>query len=108
MILCFYAFATSILCTSLNIMLLHLHMYLSLVQGIDYVGQTANLSFALGDSQICHTVDIINNNNKCESTTEDFFADLVYVSGININIVQDTTRVLVDDSNEPGCSELNS
>ena len=84
-------------------------MYLSLVQGTDYVGQSANLAFALGDSQSCHTVDIINNDNKCEPTTEDFFANLAYVSGIqNIYIVQDRTRVLINDSNEPGCSKLYS
>ena len=70
--------------------------------------QSANLAFAVGDSRSCHTVDIINNN-ECEETTEHFFANLFYVSGIqNINIVQDRTQVLIEDSNEPGCSELNS
>ena len=72
------------------------------------MGQTANLAFAVGDSRSCHTVVVIEDN-LCEfPEPEDFFANLAYVSGIqNINIVRDRTRVLIDDSNEPECGELN-
>ena len=83
-------------------------MYLSLVQGIDFVGQIANLSFARGDSRSCHTVDILQDNVCEHPNSEDFSANLVYVGGIqNINIVQGRTRVLIDDSNESECSEFN-
>ena len=81
-------------------------MYLSLVQGIDYVGQTANLTFAYGDSRRCHIVDILQDDVCDHPELEDFFANLAYVSGIqNINIVQDRTRVLIDDSSESECGE---
>ena len=81
--------------------------YLSLVEGIDYVGQRANLSFTRGDSRMCHTVDIIQDDVCEHSGPEDFFANLASVSStLNINIVQDRTRVLIDDFNESECGEL--
>ena len=71
------------------------------------MGQTANLTFAAGDSESCHTV-VINQDDECEDPVpEDFFANLAYVSGIqNINVVQDRTRVLIDDSSESECGEF--
>ena len=81
-------------------------MYLSLVQGIDYVGQTANLTFAYRDSRSCHTVDILQDDVCEHPELEDFLANLAYVSGIqNINIIRNRTQVLIDDSNEPECGE---
>ena len=84
-------------------------LYLSSVEGIDYVGQSAYLAFSLGDSQSCHIINIIQDD-FCEfPEPEDFFANLSYVSGIqNINIIRDRTQVLIDDSNEPECGELKS
>ena len=78
-------------------------VYLSLAQGIDYVGQSANLAFTRGDSQNCHTVDIIQDD-VCEYPDPEYiFVNLAYVSGIqSINIVQDRTQVLID-SGEPTC-----
>ena len=79
---------------------------LSLVDGSDYVGQTANLTFAVGHLESCHTV-VINQDDECEHPVpEDFFANLAYVSGIqNINIVRDRTQVLIDDSSQSECGE---
>ena len=77
-------------------------VYLS-VQGRDYVGQSANLTFTRGDSRICHTVDIIQDDVCEHPDPEDFFANLAYVSVIpNITIVQDRTQVLIEDSKECG------
>ena len=84
-------------------------MYLSLVQGIDFVRQSTNLAFAYRDSQSCHTVDILQDGLCEHPDLEDFFANLAYVSGIqNINIIQDRTQVLIDDSSEPECGESRS
>ena len=61
--------------------------------------------FARGSTSQCHSVTILNDDN-CELPPKDFFADLAYVSGrqiININIP--TTRVIIDDSNEPECGK---
>ena len=82
-------------------------MYLSSDEGIDYVGQSGDLLFDRGDSRRCHIVEIIQDD-VCElPEPEDFFANLAYVSGIqNIIIVQDRTRFLIDDSNEPECGEF--
>ena len=71
------------------------------------MAQTADLSFAVGDSRSCHTVVILQDDMCEHPDPEDFFANLAYVSGIqNINIVRERTRVLIDDSNEPECGEL--
>ena len=81
-------------------------MYLSLVQGIDFVRQSTNLAFAYRDSQRCHTVDILQDRLCEHPDLEDFLVNLAYVSGIqNINILRDRTRVLIDDSSEPECGE---
>ena len=82
-------------------------MYLSSAEDIDYVGQSANLEFARGESRQCHTV-VITQDEFCEfPEPEDFFANLAYVSGIqDIIIVRERTRVIIDDSSEPECGEL--
>ena len=65
--------------------------------------------FARGDSRMCQAVDIVQNSVCEHPNPEDFFANLVYVSGIhNINIVQGRTRVLIDDFEEPECGEFNT
>ena len=75
------------------------------VAGTDYVAQSVNLTFSHGDMEICHTVDILQDD-ECESMPENFFSDLEYVSGIQtIDIMPDTTEVFIDDSNEPECGE---
>ena len=82
-------------------------MYLSPVAGEDYVSASVDLEFAPGDSQSCHIVDILQDNICEHPDPEDFFADLAKVRGIEIiNIVRDTTQILIDDSDEPECSEL--
>ena len=77
------------------------------VEGTDYVGQNANLEFAQGDRQSCHIVVIVQDD-LCEfPEPEDFSANLAYVSGIQyVIIIQDRTKILINDSNEPECSEL--
>ena len=77
------------------------------VEGTDYVGQNANLEFAQGDRQSCHIVVIVQDD-LCEfPEPEDFSANLAYVSGIqDVIIIRDRTKILINDSNEPECSEL--
>ena len=78
--------------------------YLSIVQEIDYVGQSANLAFTRGDSQRCHIITITQDDVCEHPDPEGFFANLAYVSGIeSINIVRDRTQVLIDDSGESKC-----
>ena len=79
--------------------------FISSVAGTDYVAQSINLTFSHGDMEICHTVDILQDD-ECEPMPENFFSDLEYVSGIQtIDIMPDTTEVFIDDSNEPECGE---
>ena len=74
---------------------------------MDYVGPGANLVFAPGHSRRCHTVDIPQDALCEHPDSENFFANLAYVSGIqNIFVVRNRTRVIIDDSNEPECGEL--
>ena len=84
-----------------------MHTDLSLADGTDYRGHIANLTFAVGDSESCHTVNILQDDECEHPVLEDFFANLAYVSGMqNINIVRDRAQVLIDDSSEPECGEL--
>ena len=71
------------------------------------MGESVNLEFARGESESCHIVDILQDELCEHPVPENFFADLAYVSGIqDITIVRDVTQVLIDDSNEPECGEL--
>ena len=88
----------------LSLMVSHACLYLSLVHGIDYVGQTANLVFTRGHSRSCHTVDIVQDDVCEHPYPEGFFVNLAYVSGIqSISIIRKRTQVLIDDSSEPKC-----
>ena len=60
--------------------------------------------FNRGDTQVCHTIDIIQDD-ICESDpNEQFFSDLAYVSGVlPITIDPSTAEVIIDDSAEPEC-----
>ena len=87
----------------------HIHVeqeciYFTTVEGVDYVATSANLMFSLGDSQQCHSVEIIDDL-ICEPTPENFFADMLLVSGFDVNVDPDLTTVLIDDSDEEECGK---
>ena len=80
-------------------------LYLTTVAGADYVATSTNLAFSRGDTRMCHSVDILQDD-ECEPTPENFFSDLEYVSGIQtIDIMPTLTEVIIDDFNEPECGE---
>ena len=61
------------------------------------------LVFNTGDARQCHTVNIVDDDN-CEQPAEDFFSNLMFVSGqplVTINRPQ--AQVIIDDDNEPEC-----
>ena len=64
------------------------------------------LVFGLGETRVCHTITI-TNDNICESDpNEFFFSDLSYVSGIQpIAIDPSRAQVIIDDTNEPECGK---
>ena len=74
------------------------------MEGVDYVATSANLMFSLGDSQQCHSVEIIDDL-ICEPTPENFFADMLLVSGFDVSVDPDLTTVLIDDSDEEECGK---
>ena len=75
--------------------------------GIDYEATSVQLEFARGSMRQCHTVTIIPDE-VCELTPEEFFADLVLVSGSPIiNINSSITQIIIDDTDETDCSESN-
>ena len=79
---------------------------LTSVAGSDYTAQSVELTFPRGSERQCHSVPILDDD-LCEFPSEDFFADLAYVSGrqiININFPN--TRVVIDDTNEPECGKF--
>ena len=78
------------------------------VSGLDYEAvREEMLEFAVGQTRACHIVTI-NQDNVCEllPSNEYFFSDLAYESGVSvINIVPQTARVIIADTNEPECGE---
>ena len=83
---------------------MHLNTHFSTVEGVDYVATSANLMFSLGDSQQCHSVEIIDDL-ICEPTPENLFADMLLVSGFDVTVDPDLTEVLIDDSDEEECGK---
>jgi len=77
---------------------------------LDY-GSVVNeeLVFGLGDTRVCHTITI-TNDDICEiDPNEFFFSDLSYVSGIQpITIDPERAQVIIDDTNEPECSKCSA
>ena len=72
----------------------------------DYLSSSGELTFASGDTQQCHTVRI-QNDDDCDTPEEeeDFFSNLVLVSGQPvIRVDPATARIVVDDSED--CSKF--
>ena len=62
------------------------------------------LMFNHGDTLICYTITILQDNICEYPPNENFFLDLAYVSGLQpITIAQPTAEVVIDDSDEPEC-----
>ena len=84
-----------------------LQQFFTTAADLDYdsvVGQP--LVFGLGDTRVCHTVNI-TDDNICEiDPDEQFFSNLSYVSGLQpITIDPARTTVIIDDSAEPECGK---
>lgn len=61
------------------------------------------LEFVTGSDRVCHVVEILQDDD-CELTPENFFADLTIVSGRPIiNIEPMNTQIFIDDANETDC-----
>ena len=55
---------------------------------------------------MCHNVEIIQDD-ECEPTPENFFADLTILRGNPVIILDpESTEVFIDDANETDCGEL--
>ena len=79
--------------------------YHSTVAGADYVAVAGEeLVFSRGDTQVCHTIEILQDD-ICESDpNEHFLSDLSYVSGeLPITISPPTAQIVIDDRDEPEC-----
>ena len=73
--------------------------------GVDYVAGSAELEFTRGSVRVCHTVQLIQDE-ECELPVENFFANLTLLSGrpvISINPF--ITEIIIDDSSENDCGE---
>ena len=79
----------------------------TIVAGADYVAVAGEeLVFNRGDTRVCHTIDILQDNICESSPNEFFFSDLAYVSGMQpITISPPTAEVIIDDSDQPECGE---
>ena len=83
---------------------MHLYTHFTTVQGMDYVAASDELVFLHGDIRRCHRV-VILDDFICEPTPENFFADMLLVSGFDVNVDPDLTTVLIDDSDEEECGK---
>ena len=70
----------------------------------DYVALNVFLSFNVGDTQLCHAVNIVDDNT-CEEPSESFFLSLTVGTGENISIQLPLTEVVISDEDEPECGE---
>ena len=65
---------------------------------------TTDLTFNRGDTQVCHTITILQDDICEYPPNENFFSDLAYVSGVMpITIAPRTAEVVIDDSDEDEC-----
>jgi len=79
---------------------------LLLVAGLDYAAVVGDeIMFNYGETRVCYTVSILQDS-LCENTTKErFFADLAYVSGLQLTINPATVQVFIDDTEEPECGK---
>ena len=74
----------------------------------DYESSNQQLIFATGISRVCHFVNIINDT-MCEiNPTEDFFPNLELAFGENIIVDPPQAQVIINDTNQPECGELDN
>ena len=65
------------------------------------------LEFNTGDMYHSHTITILDDLDCERNPNEQFFSDLVYVSGqMPIKIDPNRATVMIDDFNETECGEL--
>ena len=78
------------------------------VVGADYVAVVgAELVFNSGDTRVCHTIEILQDDICEYPPNEFFFSNLAYVSGVMpITIAPDTAQVVIDDSDEQECEYI--
>ena len=65
---------------------------------------SGQLQFNQGDTRVCHTITI-NQDEICENTpNEDFLSNLTLASGIQpITVIREHARVIINDDMEPEC-----
>ena len=71
--------------------------------GVDYEHTSFELEFSVGEQRECHEITIINDE-FCELTAEDFFADLTLGTGDLIIIDPDVTQIVINEQ-ESDCSK---
>ena len=79
---------------------------LDTVAGVDYVGDSVELVFSLGDTRVCHNITIIDDG-LCEEPfefTESFQCELTS-DDVPLDIIQPLARVDIDDLEEPECGK---
>lgn len=79
-------------------------------EGADYLAVTGEeLMFSRGETRVCHTIVIVNDDICERDPSENFFSDLAYVSGVMpITIAPSTAEIVIDDSAEPECKSNDS
>ena len=69
----------------------------------DYISASGELVFAVGDTRMCHDVQIVNDGICERPEIEQFFSNLELVSGLPIiDVDPPTAAVLIDDSVDCG------
>ena len=68
---------------------------------------SGQLQFNQGDTRICHTITI-NQDEICENNPrEDFFSNIALASGIQpITAIRERAQIIIDDDMEPECSKF--
>ena len=74
----------------------------------DYEPVTSEvLDFAVGQTAACHDVNIIDDNICENDPNESFFFNLILGGGEQpIDVEPEQIQVIIDDTDEPECSEF--
>ncbi|CAI8026301.1 Deleted in malignant brain tumors 1 protein [Geodia barretti] len=80
-------------------------MDLSAVAPIDYDGVISELVFNTGDSRICYTISIVDDD-LCEEPSENLLAQLRVQNENAVEYRLEFTEVVIEDDAEPECADV--
>ena len=70
----------------------------------DFTGGPIEVVFNIGDSRVCYTISIVDDD-VCEEPSENFLSQLL---GSQVEFVFQVTEVVIGDVTEPECGKIDT